>query len=349
MSLKIARLLGEPETSVTKLIKELEEKNGFPSHDARLLAGNIQVLRRKLADLGLDPDDSTAAELYHALMVRFNKNSDLFDIQFGAAGLSFDERAAKANQLAAGNFRLPERWALKNTAARKVLVQLPPKHLMKHLKYRSVESMLKREKTAEIYLAAKYTEPAIWQKNHSRLISKLDQTDFELRKINILVLETDKWSMIERPDSWVVSSDDIAAAALWPAPALKEASLLTLILILAHGSGLPIKHRLAGTLSQASAILEWWSDTDYLMAELDGQSLSLNLLDTALNSLHQNHFEERVQQHGRDSFWKELVSRYQNLPPAEALFEEAARKQAARLKPKIPQPVFELAEDEFDG
>jgi hypothetical protein len=349
MSRKIARLLAEKDHSVTKLINELEQRNGFPSHDARLLADNSQQLRRKIEDLGLDSDDTTAEELYHALLVRFEKNSHLFATQYGAGELSFDARAALAARLAAENLKLPERWALKNAAARKLLHELPPKHLMKHLKYRSVDSMLKREKTAELYLVAAYTEPAIWRKNLSRLVSKLEPTCFELKKIHILTLQSDKWSEFDGPKNRIASSDDVAAVALWPSTDIIDASLLVLALLIVDGLDSPLRHRPAKLLKQASGILEWWADMDYLMAELNGQPLSLNLFDTALNAHWQNEFDSRELQHGRSSFWKELVSRYENLPPAEALFDDAVRQEVAKLKLKTPQPVFELAEDEFDG
>jgi hypothetical protein len=348
MSRKIARLMGETESSISKLIKELEEKNGFPSHDARLLAANSQNLRTKVEELGLDADDTTAEELYHALLVRYEKNSDLFETQFGADGLSFDEKAAKASRLAEKSFYLPERWALKSAAARHILHELPPKHLMKHLKYRSVDSMLKREKPAELYLAANYTEPAIWRKNLDRLISKLDTTDFEFKKVSILTLESEKWSAVDGPPDYLVLSDDVGAAAIWPAEDIYNTSLLALTLLLADSLNLPLRHKTAGLLSKTSGILEWWADMDCLVAELGGQPLSLNLMDAALNSINQNTFKDRELQRGRDSFWKELVSRYENRPPAEALFEDV-KQEVTKLKLRQPEPIFELAEDEFDG
>jgi hypothetical protein len=42
MNKRISRLLGEPEAKVTKLISELEAKNGHPSHDVRMIAENVQ-------------------------------------------------------------------------------------------------------------------------------------------------------------------------------------------------------------------------------------------------------------------------------------------------------------------
>jgi ribosome assembly protein YihI (activator of Der GTPase) len=77
---RIARILGEDEDRVATLVNALEEKNGFPSHDVRYLAENVQKIHSKITDLGLDPDDTTGEELFHALLVKFEKDSNVFDV-----------------------------------------------------------------------------------------------------------------------------------------------------------------------------------------------------------------------------------------------------------------------------
>src|SRR5437868_15448289 len=99
MSQRIARILDESEHQVTKLISKLEDKNGYPSHDVRLLAENIQKIRNKMTELGLDPEDTTGEELYHALLVKFQQDSNLFDVEHGAITLDFDQKSAKAADL----------------------------------------------------------------------------------------------------------------------------------------------------------------------------------------------------------------------------------------------------------
>jgi hypothetical protein len=59
MSRKISMLLDQPEPMVNKLLSELEDKNGYPSHDARHIAENSQKVRLKIVALGLDPEDTT--------------------------------------------------------------------------------------------------------------------------------------------------------------------------------------------------------------------------------------------------------------------------------------------------
>jgi hypothetical protein len=349
MSRKIARLLDESPEKLGQLLKELEEKNGLPSHDARFLAQTVQQVRSKIADLGLDPDDTTGEELYHALQVRFQKNSHLFDVYFDAMDLGFEDRAAMAAQLVSRNFEAAERWALKSPAAKQLLKDLPPKQVMKHLGYRSLDSMLKREKIAELYLAAAYVEADSWHKNHQKLVSKLDQTAFELRIPAIISLDYDKWSAYEGPDNFVAVDDDMAVLAVWPSADTRNASLLSQCLMLMENLQLDERHKLAHKLSRISGVLDWWADADHLLGELDGEPVSFSLKDAALNSLHGNDYSDRELTHARKGFWQELVSRYEKLPPSEALFDDTVRQKIAKLKFKPPEPVYEFAEEDLDG
>jgi len=349
MSHKIARLLDKPEQIVASFINQLEAKNGAPSHDVRLLAENISTIRLKLAQLGLDPDDTTGAELYHALLVQFHKTAALFELQLGTENQNFDSRSARAADLVGQNFELPKRWALKNSAAKNILRRLPPKRTMKRLGYRSVESMLKRENLAEIYLGAQAAETASWQKDHARAVSKLDQTDFELRRLSICLLNYDRWGDIDSPAGFAADDQTVAAIGLWPSDGLQKAPLLSMCLLLMEAAAACGRLEPAAGAAKLSGVLEWWADMDQLVAELGGEPVSLNLKDACLNSLTQNPYEQRQLEHGRAAFWHELLSRYDHLPAHEAPFDSSIRQRLAELKFKAPEPVYEFAEEEFDG
>src|SRR6266404_4594616 len=100
----ISAILGQSEPAVAKAIAKLEAKNGYPSHDVRHLAENIQKTRLKLTELGLDPDDTTGEELYHALLVRFNQDSQKFDKQFSLVNPNDNGSASLAVRLVLNNF-----------------------------------------------------------------------------------------------------------------------------------------------------------------------------------------------------------------------------------------------------
>jgi hypothetical protein len=345
MSRRIARILDEPEPIVSKFLKEIEEKNGFPSHDARFLAENIQRIRSKLAELGLDPDDTTGEELYQALLIKFEKNSRLFDIQFGAEDMVFEEKAAKAAQIVSQCYALQSQWAIKSQIAKNILRGLPPKRVMKHLGYRSIESMLKRENTGELYLAADLLESASWQKIRAKLISRLNQTDFELRPVHFVLLSRQNWSSILGPEDFIAKNYDVQTIGIWPDAAVTNTYLLNLTLLLEEQ--IQPSARLRTPLTRISGILGWWADMDHLVAELAGESISLNLKDCAANHLKKNSYSDKQNTNGRVSFWRQLMDRYENQPLTEAFFETDTRQRIAALGSVSP-PVYEFAE-EFDG
>jgi hypothetical protein len=346
MSKRIARLLDQPEHLVTKLISTLEDKNTYPSHDARYLAECSQKVRIKLSNLGLDADDTTGEELYQALLVKFEADSKRFEQSFGLSGASYYDKLVKASELSAQYADASTSWALKSSAAKKILRSNPPKKVMKQLHYRSIESLIKRENICEIFIATHVFESKTWHKNTTALISKLDQTDLEPRSVKVLALSPRKWSRNNNQST--VFDRNVAAAALWPSEQAQKTPLLTMVVLLTEALQ-EANHFKAGiNLAKTGGLALWWADMDHLIAELSDQHVSMTLHDTALNAMAQNTFENRVSEHGKLGFWQTLLERYQNLPPSEALFDNSVKEKIAGLKFKPPEPAYEFVE-EFDG
>jgi hypothetical protein len=338
MSKALSRVLEQPEEAIAHAIARLEEKNGYPSHDVRASADNIQKIRRKMQELGLDPDDTTAAELYHSLLVKFQTDARKFDEHFGMFSASYDQKIKLAVELVAGSAELPERWVLKPTAAKKLLRQHPPKQLMKRLRYRSVESFIKRQNIAEVYLAIEFVESAAWNKAHFKLASELETTAFEMRQLKLQALKSN-WGPF-RSDDVYVSSGDYGVLGLSPGENLWSASLLMMVVLLLDKVG--AKSSSAAKLSPAAA---WWSETDHLIADLAGTPVSLNLKDIALNHAAKAEAEAAERSGGQRHFWKDLIGRYENQLPAEE--DVLSRLEAPVLNIRLPlnQPAFEYAED----
>jgi hypothetical protein len=329
MSRRVAQIVSESERTITHLIKELEAKNGYPSHDARHLAENAQKTRLKMIDLGLDPGDTTPQELYHALIAKFDQDSRRFEQDLGADQAGFDQISTTAVKLIYANLDLPQLWALKSKIAKQALRNNPPKKLIKHLGYRSLDSMLKRENVFELFIASQVLESKSWHKALSRYISSLE------------------WSTATPHDDLAVYDSRIGATAIWPSRAVSTAPLLTMILILVE-SFTPVVNIKPGPQLVKMNMVMWWVDTDHLVAELSGEHVSLNLKDCAWNLWQHNDYEDRVLENGRKSFWQELISRYQNRPAEEEPFDNSVREKIAKLKLAVPEPAMEFTE-EFDG
>jgi hypothetical protein len=348
MNRRLSHLMDESEQTIEELLAKLESLNGHPSHDVRHLAECHQQTRRKLVELNLDPDDTTAKELYQALLTRFEADAEQFDNYYQAADKDFNERYSLAVKLVNETLRLPELWALKKTAAKELIRQHPPKHVMKVMGYRSVESLLRRQDIRSVYLAADVLESDSWHKTTNRAISKLDQSAFELRQLAAVTLEAE-WLDTARPAELLIASDSQAAVAMLPGSLTQDLPLLSIIMLLAE-----CLQAYGATFKEVYGINEmvgWWAETDGLITSLEGQVVSLNLHDVSTCWLYGHGFQDRRLESGRQSYWHNLVSRYQNHEKLEEIFDSTVMRRVRQLKLQAPEPAYEFdfAEDFIDG
>ncbi|HET6864058.1 MAG TPA: hypothetical protein VFH37_02585 [Candidatus Saccharimonadales bacterium] len=337
MSKALSKLLDYPEEVISKIINQLEKNNGYPSHDIRLVAQNMQKSRLKITQLGLDPDDTTTEELYQALIIKYENDARRFDEHFGLYGGDYDSKVKKAVELVSRNVSLPDRWVLKSTAAKQLLRQHPPKQVMKTLSYRSVDSFVKRERLSDIYLAVEFIESPAWNRAHFKLASQLGSTAFERRQLELCAL-TGRWGNWQSTDLYL-SSADYGVLGLLPTEETSKMSLLALVVLLVDELGL--SPSLAANFSPTVA---WWSDTDSLIVALDTGPLAFNLKDIVLNHSLQRSGKRHLMCSQRH-FWKELLSRYEN----QALDEEEHlpnfESPTLNIAPPLDQPAFEYVED----
>jgi hypothetical protein len=344
MSRNLARLLGKEQAEVIKALTKLEERSGFPSEDVRLLAENKHKLRAKIQQLGLDSDDTTDEELYHALQARYVRDSQMLDKALGVTTLTkFDERLNKAIQLVNHCASTDEMWVIKNSVTKSALVKNPHKHVAKKLRYRSVASMLKREDIAEVYLAGLIIESAAWQKNISKYMAKLNGSHYELRPIKIVTLRSADWGDIKGPASHLVFDNHIGALAVWPSTNLWDASVLCLTLFLLEGIQSLNPPGYAEVLHELSPALRFWADAQYLIS--DGESpVSLNLKDVAFNHLRNLELKEAARRHGARTLWQELTARYQKISQSLLDIPDIQYNFTRKVSTRLPTTA-ELAEE----
>jgi hypothetical protein len=192
MSKALAKLLNEPDYKLGKVITKLESLSGHQSLDIRILADNQGLLRTKISSLGLDPDDTTSQELQLALTNKLKA-----DVRFIHGALKIapsdpvENSAAKvlalASQCSSGHTAL----SIKTATARRLLKTQPPKKLMKLLKYRGLESMLKREDPRKLFALVPAAESAGWNERINAEIKKLTNRDFEMRPVEFLIVKTE--------------------------------------------------------------------------------------------------------------------------------------------------------------
>lgn len=194
MSNLLSQLLAADEPLFTISLRELEDASGRTGQDARLISDIVQKVRAATKSLGLDPNDTTGTELYHAVMDRIRMHDEVVVRCLGGNDPA-DISALKplVKQAAENSKQNRKVWVVKRSAAKRLLQNTPPPNLMKHLNYSSVDSMVKRENLTELFGALRFVETPAWQKRFSRSYKSLTPSDFEVRDIEIVILDKERW------------------------------------------------------------------------------------------------------------------------------------------------------------
>lgn len=200
MSRFISELLGASEPLFTMSLKQLEEASGNPSADVRLTAEILGKVRLKTEELGLDPDDTTPRELHSALIGLIERHDKHLVKHLGGKDPENAEELMPLMRKAWEKVDAPKScWVLKKTVARAMLKKTPPANIMKHLGYRSVDSMLKHENLGEIYGALRFAETPEWLNAFNEQYKSLKPQDFETRQIEIVEMSLERWGDIAAP------------------------------------------------------------------------------------------------------------------------------------------------------
>lgn len=198
MTRVLSEILGAVEPHFSLGIQRMERAAGNPSNDIHLTAELLQRTRRKLHALGLDPQDTTAKELYQALDEHIAHDEQLVRTALSIA----DDASTKDVMHAVVQFvqrSVPASnsgFALKSSVAKRLLKKYPPKRTMKQLRYRSVDSLLKHESVQHIYVAAFFFESLAWRKKLLDQYVKLRPSDFESCSLDISMPNSSRWDAL---------------------------------------------------------------------------------------------------------------------------------------------------------
>src|SRR5882672_2220829 len=186
--------LGATEPTFSQGIQQLEQAAGRPGTDIRLTATIMQRTRAKIAELGLDPDDTNGRELYSALQERLKQDDQKVRLALNIAeGAAADDIIGRVQQFLEKHETPKNCFALKASVTKRLLKKKPPKLAMKRLGYRSVDSMLKHETPANLFAGALMAEPVSWHKTFREKYAKLTPSDFESRKIILTHPTSKRW------------------------------------------------------------------------------------------------------------------------------------------------------------
>ena len=206
-------------------LRQLETANGGPSTDIRLSTEILHQTQAKLEELHLDPRDTTASELYHALQLRVAEDdARLTKLLRTQAATHVSAEADVVAGMVRALKSLPDSkscFALKASRLKSLLEAHPPKRAMKALGYRSIKSYLKHEQPALSLAAAWLTEGDAWQKKFLSSYKTLQSHDFETRTIALIEPSSRHWrelarSVIQERHHSILSFKELGAIVLLP-------------------------------------------------------------------------------------------------------------------------------------
>lgn len=191
----LSDLLNAKEPLFTKSLQQLEDASHKQGVDVKLIGEIHTKARNSIKALGLDPADTTGPELYHSLNAKVKDHDVLLAKKIGGSYDMPVQELLPLIKAAVEKVKMPrDAWVLKKSVAKEMLRKNPPKNIMKRLGYRSVDSMLKRENLAEIYGALRFAEDGEWLNKFNEGYKKLKPSDFETRKIEIVIMPFDRWA-----------------------------------------------------------------------------------------------------------------------------------------------------------
>lgn len=200
MSKLLSQLLAADEPLFSMATKELEEASGRPGMDVRLISDIIRKTHETAKLLGLDANDTTGQELYHALVNKIAEHDRHLVKHIGGSDPEDVQALMPLIKAAVEKADIPRNaWVLKKSVAKRMLQDSPPVNIMKHLGYSSVDSMIKRENLFEIYGALRFAETPAWLKKFNGTYKKLTASDFETRPIEIVLMSGERWGSIAEP------------------------------------------------------------------------------------------------------------------------------------------------------
>ncbi len=183
-------------------LNRMEAAAGHPNNDIRFTTEIRRSTLAKLRELGLDPHDTTPQELYHALQERIKADDARLTKKLRTRAAT---HISAEGDVVAGMIHvlqeLPDSkrcFALKTSVLKAMIKRQPPKHAMKRLGYRSLDSFLKHESTILLLSAAWLTEGLAWQRRLLDQYKKLQPSDFEDRKIALLQPDSARWQQLAK-------------------------------------------------------------------------------------------------------------------------------------------------------
>lgn len=194
MSKFLSDLLDAEEPTFTTSVRQLEEASGRTGADTKLIGDITAMAHENLRQLGLNPAASTGEEVYQALLGRLEIDIARLTKVIGANDSEDVHHLVPFMIDAANKVKFDRKvFVIKREKAKEFLRTMPPKQLMEHLGYATVDQMIAGEDFDEIYTALRFSEGPDWLTRYNELFKTVTPHDYEERDLRIVQMDHDKY------------------------------------------------------------------------------------------------------------------------------------------------------------
>lgn len=224
MSRYLSNLLEAQEPVFSEAIRQLEDASGRGGADVKLIGDITARAHQAMRTLGLHPAGSTGPELYNGLLARVEADNRQLARIIGAEEARRDEIRYMQPFVIDAALKVKYNkkvFVLRRDSAAKLLQKVPPKVLLEHLAFDSVEGLLQHEDIDEVFAALRFSESKNWLESYAIELAKLTPADYEERDIRVFAMGHTKYvdladDFVRSREHPVVHSKEMGVVALAP-------------------------------------------------------------------------------------------------------------------------------------
>lgn len=196
----LSDLLAAKEPLFKYAIEQLEKQTGSKGIDVALTVDIKQKAADRMNRLGISETDSPQA-LYQALVARIKQDDErLCRLIGGTDGSDLSQIVPLVVQTLEKQELPRTGWFIKPKVAKQMLIDSPPRGIMKVLNYKSVKSLIAKEDIYTLFCALRFCENPDWlNKFNAKYAGKLKAVDFEAREIKLVTFEPEAWGEVAAP------------------------------------------------------------------------------------------------------------------------------------------------------
>lgn len=190
---RIASILRTDKDFIEKIANRFSAVTGRKNVFEKICEENEEKIKDRLLTLGVSRKASVK-EVYDALISKIEADDHVIFEAMGRPVCYKKEDCELILDSARKTAEIPSGFFLKKEKAAEFLRNEPPRGVMRHLKYDSVDEMLEKEDLFEIYSALRFVEGSEWlNKVFFKQYRKITPGDFEERPITLKALPS-RWA-----------------------------------------------------------------------------------------------------------------------------------------------------------